>query len=304
MRGKDAAGKDLPAGEDVCMNYLIVHKPIDGVGGIAWKPGHEFEDQSNCGAWSDATKSLQHEVDGKIGGQTRAAYGRCNTGAQTTCYCEKGCARCKRVDYPLWRSARTMAHEFGHSHSSRHDYATERPSLKARQQCRPDSRNNAFIMDYPPRVQNTRWNTQTGVYKFSPCSQGDISMFIWDRRASGVIFQGDLGKCKGKDCGGVCSGQYCDFSTGLCRKYTDDKPYATYTYNMDGWPCDTVDAKGAVTTLAYCVKNKCVKKPGQDGNNPIDYATLFVTVVGDRVDPWAPGLYTRTRRRSYAPWAV
>ena len=295
MRGKDLDGKDLPAGEDVCMNYLMVHKAMDGAGGVAFRPSHEFEGKSNCGAWSDAVSDLTHEEDAKIGGKKRRAFGRCNVGVQTSMYCSGGCSNCKVVDYEVWRGARTFAHELGHAFSSRHDYASERPNKGP--QCRPDT-TNRFIMDLPPRAENTAWNTKTGVYKFSPCSQGDISMFIWDRRDSGLFFQGDLGKCQGVRCGGVCSGQYCDFNTGKCRKYTDDKPQDKYTYNMDGWPCDTRSAYGTITAVGYCRNNKCEQKAKDPATNtPI--TTLLVSIIGTKVDPWAGGLYTRTRRRSH-----
>ena len=305
IRGKDGAGKPLPSGEDVCMNYIMIHKPVDGVSGIAYKPGHEFEGRTTEGAWSDSIINMPMEIDGKIGAETRRAYGRSNTGLSTTSYLA-GAKRCNGgvpTDFDLGRSGRTMSHELGHSHASRHDYVTERP-LKT--QCRPRNPRvaggpNRYIMDYAlcsTCKENAFFNTQTGVYKFSTCSTEDISIFIWDRRHSGLVYQGDLGKCKGINCGDACSGKYCDFNTGQCRLYKDAAPYKTYVYNMNGWPCDTKAGDGT-PVVGYCRNNKCEKKLDADGK-PRDLQALYVTLKGNTLkkDPWLPGVYTRSKERS------
>ena len=69
------------------------------------------------------------------------------------------------------------------------------------------------------------------------------------------------------------------YTAGLVRgrKDGDGRPAPAV---MDGWPCDTVDAKGKVTALAYCVASKCVRKLDRAGK-PLDLDTIFVTVTGD-----------------------
>ena len=117
-------GAGLPTHQDVCLNFLFVHKSVDGILGAAFVPGDDEVDEAGSGICSDSYTPVKINHKGLLPNrfftpQQRQTVIARNTGFVTS-YCEN-CDNGSPGPTDPFSLSRTLTHELGHAFGSPHD---------------------------------------------------------------------------------------------------------------------------------------------------------------------------------------
>jgi hypothetical protein len=267
-------GAGLPTHQEVCLNFLFVHKAVDGILGAAFVPGTDEDGESSGGVCSTTYTFVPIRELGDPQAAERWSVVAKNTGFATSF-----CLSCGGDSAPGPTSpftlGHTVIHELGHSFGSPHDGEAAFPNREP--ECYR-ALSERYIMHPSAILLPTSHYDGDATLEFSPCSHERVSQVVHIRRAGGTCFQApELGACGCVQCGGPCSKAYCNLATGRCEDVGLDR--------ADGWPCDTNPGTGT-GTVGVCLGGSCAIRRSQSGFAVTVPAPLFgVSVYG--TDPTA-----------------